>query len=170
MNNRIEFIHLFSYWIIVWFIIYYIYYMIFNNNNKMSMIVNPIPVLIMGIIENVIMLIIMIISYKPISSIILYLIMIICMKLVPLYLLQNRPILWFKSILFTSIVFLIYNLYLIYNQTSIYEVYKKTMNSLLQGKYDTPGYNLIHQLMNKICIFLGIYLPRTNNIYHHYES
>jgi hypothetical protein len=146
MINKIKFSHLFSYWCLVWFIMYYLYYIVFNNNNKIRIIVNPIPVFMFALIENIIMLMIMIVSYKPISSIILYLFVILFMKLIPLYLLRNQPILWVKSILFTSLVFFIYNLYLIYNQTSLYEIYKKTMISLLEEKHDTPGYNLIYKM------------------------
>jgi hypothetical protein len=30
-----------------------------------------------------------------------------------------------------------------YNETTLYDIYKKTMVSLLQGDNKTPGYNLI---------------------------
>lgn len=146
----IQFIQLFSYWIIFWFLAYYIYYIVFQNNNKYRSLVNPIPVFIFALIENIVALIIMIISYKPIPSIILYLFVILFMKLIPLYLLRNEPIFWWKSILFSIFIFLIYNLYLVYNQTNIYDIYKKTMVSLLENKNDTPGYNLIHKLLLKM--------------------
>jgi hypothetical protein len=148
MLNKIEFSYLFSYWILCWFFLYYIYFILLKNNNKYRAIINPIHVFIFALIENLVALaIIMVVSYKPLS---LYLMMILFMKLIPLYILRNEPILWCKSFIFTIVVFLIYNLYLNYNQTNIYEIYTITMNSLLENRNETPGYAFINKYILRI--------------------
>ena len=140
MDNKILFSELFSYWIFIWFILYYI---LFMNKEKIKTIVNPIPVFIFALFENFIMLLIMIFLYKPFSSIIIYTIVVFFLKLIPLYILRNEKISWLKNLLFTFLVFVVYNLYLNYKKTNIYEIYNKTMDSLLENKGLTPGYALL---------------------------
>ena len=145
MDNKIEFSELFSYWILIWFILYYI---IFMNKEKIKTILNPIPVFIFALLENIIMLIIMILSYTPVLSVIMYMLIILFMKLIPLYMLRNEKVSWFKNILFTILVFVVYNLYLNYKQTNLYEIYNKTIESLLQDKGLTPGYSLLSSIVS----------------------
>lgn len=143
MDNKIEFSDLFSYWIFIWFIAYVI---LFMNKDKIKTIVNPIPVFIFALLENIIILLIMIFLYKPVSSIIIYTFVVIFIKLIPIYILRNEKISWLKNLLFTFLVFVVYNMYLNYKKTNIYEIYNKTMDSLLENKGLTPGYALLSSI------------------------
>jgi hypothetical protein len=156
-NGVIRFDYLFSYWMFLWFVLYYFLPTTINTNSTITYLFkqygNPLYVFYLGILENLITLGLLI-WYNPSAYLIIkYIIMMCITKVYPAYLLQNKPIHWKANLALFIVVFLIYNMYLIANQTSFYEVYEKTLTSVIEDRDLTPlyaytkmGWNTVRQL------------------------
>jgi hypothetical protein len=143
---RVDFF--FSYWIIVWFLVYY--FTPIRSDGVISTWIrkhfNPLLALYIAFIENMLVLGWLILSKTTtVWTIIMYLFMLTIMKIIPIYLIQNHPIRWVNDVLVVIGVFCIYNLYLVWNGTNIYEIYKRTISSIHRGRYQTPLFYFLHK-------------------------
>jgi len=130
---------IFSYWMFVWFLLY-----IFNYTAY-----NPKFALILGLIYNIIMLILMFIYNSPRETIVVFVIINIFIKVVPLYYLRKDVIKW-KDIYFTCILFLIYIVWLHVNNQNLVSNVKMIFKSLLYGKDKTPVMALIKYIEKNV--------------------
>ena len=125
----------FSYWIYFWFILYAFKFTSFS----------PKFPLIIGLIDNFIMLILML-SYGTSRETIFYFIIInIIIKIFPLYYLRSESI-KIKDIYFTAILFLVFILWLHLNEQSLMGNLKLVHDSLLYGQNKTPFLELINKI------------------------
>lgn len=122
--------YLFSYWILLWFFIYYF--------SKCSQCGSPIVALLAALIENIITFIYLVISGTDLDILIKFLLMMLLIKIAPLWMLRNSKINWINSILSFIIVFSVYNVYLWLNQTNLLEIYKRTFQSIHSNSNKTP--------------------------------
>jgi len=129
---RVDFI--FSYWIFAWYILY-----IFKVTNF-----NPKFALIGGTIENSFLLILML--YKSLYwDALLFVFINSVLKLYPLYSVWNTSLKW-RDIFFTFVLFIVYELWLRINGTNTIIENKKTIDSVLTKKYETPLMKLIRNV------------------------
>ena len=125
----------FSYWIYLWYLLY---------TFKVTKYSPKFP-LILGLIDNIIMLILMI-SYGTSRRTILYFIIInIFIKVVPLYYLRNDSI-KNTDIYFTVSLFIIFVIWLHINEESLIGNIKIIYDSLLYGKDQTPFMAFINKI------------------------
>jgi hypothetical protein len=127
--------YLFSYWILLWFFIYYF--------SKCSQCGNPIVALIAALIENIITFIYLVISGTDLEILIKFLLMMLLIKIAPLWMLRNSKINWINSALSFIIVFSAYNVYLWLNQTNLIEIYKRTFQSIHSNSNRTPLFSVL---------------------------
>jgi len=142
-NLRPDF--LFSYWCFTWFIIYY-----FIDHSTKSPIgqyikanFNPKLALILAFIENFTTFLYMIYLKANIVNLLRYLVMMLVIKIYPIYLIWSEPIRWSHDIVVLIILFAIYNGWLYMNNTNLWKVYKKTFTSVHEGKTETPLFHLM---------------------------
>jgi len=143
-SDNITVDYLFSYWLIAWFIIYYILYY-FYINSKFGTILNIFsPIIGMWIAflysfaEFLYLLFLnnIVITAK-------YSFMVLCIKIMPLYLMRNTKILFVQHTLALIFVFLLYNVYLYFNNTNVVEIYTKTENAINSGQIKTPFFQFL---------------------------
>lgn len=108
---------LFSNWIIVWYILF-----IVNVTEY-----NPKFILIIALLQNSIGLIYKLL-FDYIHNAFILAIIIIFMKLIPLYTIIHTKI-KIKDILFTIFLFILYNVWLYINRTNLYEIFIETKNN-----------------------------------------
>ena len=125
----------FSYWIYAWFILYFL------NYTKYS----PKIALILGLLDNIVMLFLMIVWYTSLKTIIWFIIINTLIKVMPLYYLRNESF-KMKDIYFTMGLFFIYIIWLHINSQSLIGNIKVIHNSLLYGKNETPFMNLLSKI------------------------
>jgi hypothetical protein len=123
MEDYLRIDYFFSYWIMVWFIIYYfiiktnIIRSITKENVKNNF--NPKFALYIALFENLCIFIYLLFHKPNVQIICKYMLMIIIFKVIPLYLLQDEKIVLPKDLLPVSGLFVVYNIYLTYLETSI---------------------------------------------------
>jgi hypothetical protein len=117
----------FSYWIYLWYILYA--FKITNFSPKFP--------LMLGLIDNIIMLLLMLVYGTSKETIFYFIIINTLIKVVPLYYLRNEPI---KSIdiYFTIFLFVIFFGWLHFNKQSLFGNIKLIHDSLLYGEDNTP--------------------------------
>ena len=125
----------FSYWIYFWYILYA--FKITNYSPKFP--------LILGLIDNFIMLILMLTFGTSGRTIFYFIIINILIKVVPLYYLRNELI-KMRDIYFTVILFFIFIFWLHMNKQSLIGNLKLIHDSLLYGKDETPFMALLKTL------------------------
>lgn len=129
---RVDFI--FSYWIFAWYLLY-----IFGVTNF-----NPKFALIGGIIENSMLAGLML--YKSLYwDTLLFIFINSILKLYPFYTIRKTHI-KLKDVLFTFGLFIVYELWLRINGTNTIIENKKTIDSILTKKYDTPLMKLLRSI------------------------
>jgi hypothetical protein len=128
---------IFSYWIYVWYLFY-----IFNYTSY-----NPKFALMIGLIDNIIMLILMLYYNTPKRTLLIFVLVNTLIKVVPLYYLRkdNDAVKW-KDIYFTCILFIIFVLWLHLNKQNLVGNVKMIYDSLLYGKDKTPVMALINKI------------------------
>lgn len=132
--------YVFSYWILAWYLLYIA---------KITKY-NPKFVLILGIIENSFLLLFMIIYKTKISSIIIFIIINIFIKIIPYYTVRNDKIIK-KDIIATIILFIIYCLWLYINTgNNVIEFHLKISESVIKDKNETPAMRFINYIVSKI--------------------
>lgn len=127
----------FSYWIYVWYILYAF---------KLTHYSPKFP-LILGLIDNVIMLILMLLYGTSKRTIFYFIIVNTLIKIVPLYYLRNESF-KMKDIYFTAFLFVIFILWLHINKQSLFGNIKIIHDSLLFGKDKTPFMALLNNIKN----------------------
>jgi hypothetical protein len=134
MLLRVDYI--FSYWIFVWYLLY-----IFRITNK-----NPLIAFILGLIENMIVVVAML--YHGSKYTWIFFINILFFKIIPIYFLLKPSYYVFKSVndIWVLIwVFFIYYIWIIANNVSIFAIYKKHIDSLINDKNETPFMGLVQK-------------------------
>jgi len=127
----------FSYWIYIWYLLYALKYV--NYSPKFPLII--------GLIDNIIMLILML-SYGTSSNTIMYFIIInTFIKLLPLYYLRKETIRW-RDIYFTFILFILFIIWLNINEQSLVGNLKLMHDSLISGNNKTPFLSLLDKIKN----------------------
>ena len=134
---RLDFI--FSYWLVAWYAIY-----MFNGTSF-----NPKVGLLVGLIENVVMLGTML-FFATFENIVYFLVVNFFIKILPLYSLRTSPL----TLRDTYAFFGLFGIYLVWiYANSVYfgeSVQAMTVESLLQNKNETPGIQLLHMAKNRL--------------------
>ncbi len=125
----------FSYWIYFWYVLYA--FRLTSYSPKFP--------LILGLIDNIIMLILMLVYGTSKRTIFYFIIINTLIKVVPLYYLRNEPI-KLRDIYFTAILFGIFVVWLHLNKQSLFGNIKIIHDSLLYGEDKTPFMALINNL------------------------
>ena len=108
---------IFSYWIFVWYLLYE--FKIINNSPKLALII--------GLITNTILLLLMIYYVNNIYNILLFCIVQVFIKIIPLWRLRNNNIYDYKSLI---ILFIIYMVWLHINKTNIRKLNKTKLEKI----------------------------------------
>jgi len=108
---------IFSYWIFVWYLLYE--FKIINNSPKLALII--------GLISNTILLLLMIYYDNNIYNILLFCIVQLFIKIIPLWRLRNNNIYDYKSLI---ILFIIYMIWLYINKTNIHKLNKTKLEKI----------------------------------------
>lgn len=125
----------FSYWIYIWYILYAFKFTIYS----------PKFPLVLGLIDNIIMLILML-SYGTSRRTIFYFIIVnTFIKVAPLYYLRNETI-SIRDIYLTFCLFLVFIFWLHLNKQSLIGNIKLVYDSLLYGKDQTPFMSFINKI------------------------
>jgi hypothetical protein len=130
----------FSYWVFAWFLVYF-----FMKDHTKIHIANPTFALYISFLENVISLFV-ILYYKHWAIAAEFFVMLCLFKGVPIYLLRNEHTIRLTDIYVSIGLFAIYCGYLFLRKTSLYDVYQKTMVSLIKGTNETPFFYILHRL------------------------
>ncbi len=128
----------FSYWIFAWYLLY------------MAKIVKYSPklVIVLGIIENTVLLIGMIMYGSNLRTITSFIVINTFIKLLPYYSLRSETIRisdWKHAVF----VFLLYCCWLYYNQEDLTGNYKKVFDSLIHNRNETPMMQLLEKVLRK---------------------
>lgn len=134
----------FSYWILFWYILYVLGYTKYN----------PKLAIVVGIIENFIMLLLMFYFKTQFKSIIHFIIINIFIKIIPYYSIRNT-VFSFMDIMATVSIFIIYVIWLIINERDIIDLHRQIFISLVENKNQTP----MMWLFNKIELYFINYKP-----------
>lgn len=150
MEEYLRIDYFFSYWIVIWFIIYY--FIIKTNvldlksKSNIQKNFNPKFALYIALFENICIFIYLLFHKPTVILMLKYITMMVVLKIVPLYLLQEEKIVLPKDILPVSALFIIYNVYLTFLQTSLYSIYKSSAQYIMKGSNQTPFFHLLQSL------------------------
>lgn len=136
--GKLRFDLVFSYWIFFWFLLYVFKF------TKLS----PKFAFILGVIENCIMFILMLLFGTSRKTMVVFAIINILIKVVPLYYLRNVPI-KMVDIYATIILFILFVIWLHINRQSLVGNLAKIYYSLLYGKNETPFIVLLLEFQKK---------------------
>lgn len=125
----------FSYWIYFWYILYAL------NLTHFS----PKFPLLLGLIDNIIMLALMLLYNTKIRTIFYFIVINTLIKILPLYYLRNEKI-KIKDLYFTIFLFCIFVLWLHINKQSLVGNLKLIHDSLLYSKDKTPFMALLNKI------------------------
>lgn len=125
----------FSYWIYFWYILYA--FKIITYSPKFP--------LILGLIDNIIMLFLMLVYGTSRRTLFYFIIINTLIKVVPLYYLRNEVI-KMKDIYFTIFLFIIFIFWLHLNKQSLFGNIKLIHDSVLFGQDKTPFMALINKI------------------------
>jgi len=129
--TRYDFI--FSYFLFIWFLFYYFGYIKYCPNSW----------LILGVIDNIIALALMVYYNNPILNILVFSTINIFIKLIPLWLIRNRPF-RIQDFIFGSILFVIFSFWLSLYNTNFVKVTQNIVDSIKEKRAGTPlEYNII---------------------------
>jgi len=125
----------FSYWIYAWYILY-----AFNFTNY-----SPKFALILGVIDNIVMLVLMLLYGTSRRTIFYFIIINTLIKVVPLYYLSGEKI-KMTDIYFTGGLFVVFVLWLHLNSQNLVGNMKLVHDSLVYGKDETPFMALLNKV------------------------
>jgi len=125
----------FSYWIYAWFILYACKYLKYS----------PKFALILGLLDNAVMLLFMMLFGTSVRTIFYFVIINTIIKVLPLYYLRQERITW-KDVHFTCGLFFIFVIWLHINEQSLIGNIKIIHDSLLYGKNETPFMSLLSSI------------------------
>ena len=132
--ERADFI--FSYWVFLWYLLFY-----FGIIN----VLNPKFAILVGLFENMIILFLMLYYRTKIHLIETFFIMVIILKILPIYTIWNTKI-RSQDILATLVLFLIYLFWVFINKKNISGFIQNTKNMILHNKNTLPGMFLLTKL------------------------
>ena len=127
---------IFSYWIYLWYILYI--FKVLKYSPKLA--------IIFGMIENLFILLLMCIYNTKKILIVLFIIMFFILKLIPLYTIWNDKIQLNDDIKNTSLLFIIYLLWIHLNQLTITDALTNSKNLILYNKNTMPGMTILLKL------------------------
>jgi hypothetical protein len=130
---------IFSYWIFAWYLLYITKIITYS----------PKFIIILGIIENMILLFFMIQNGSTIETIIKFIVINTFIKILPYYSIRNDKIIK-KDIVASIVLFIIYIVWLYINKETLLQKYNKIYNSLIQNKNDTPGMIMMNFILKQI--------------------
>ena len=119
---------IFSYWIFLWYLLYILKLVKYN----------PKFAILCGLLENLFILILMFYYGTKKNLVLLFLIMMIVLKIIPLYSVWCKKI-YFKDIVFTFVLFGIYLIWIVLNKKSISDFTRQIMDLILHNKNTFPG-------------------------------
>lgn len=125
----------FSYWIYIWYVLYE--FKLIKYSPKFP--------LLLGLIDNIIMLFLMLMYGTSRRTIFYFIIINTLIKAVPLYYLRNQTI-KMNDIYFTLGLFCLFIIWLHINEQSLFGNMKLIHDSLLYGKDNTPFMSFINKL------------------------
>jgi len=131
--SRIDLV--FSYWIYIWYVLYE--FKLIKYSPKFP--------LLLGLIDNIIMLFLMLMYGTSRRTIFYFIIINTLIKAVPLYYLRNQTI-KMNDIYFTLGLFCLFIIWLHINEQSLFGNMKLIHDSLLYGKDNTPFMSFINKL------------------------
>lgn len=147
--EKLSFDIIFSYWVLLWLLIYFIAALSQSQNDISRFIYekcNPLILLFIGLVENIILLF-LIIYYNPrLSIIIKFTIIYIVLKIIPIVIIlyyADKIRLW-ENLVFSVSLFALYNVYLTYKKTNVLDVYSTVNNSVIYNKNKTPLSGLLY--------------------------
>ena len=126
---------IFSYWIFIWYLLYIL--KIIKYNPKFAILI--------GIIDNTIMLLMMIYFGSNTYTIIMFIIINTFLKIIPYYTLRNTNI-ERKDILVTLFLFIIFIIWLYINKQNLTKNHKEIIDSLIHNKNKTPALYFISKV------------------------
>lgn len=133
---------LFSYWILAWFVMYIF---LETQNIWIRKHLNPLLAFYFGLFENVISCI-QLFLYGAMYSAIQFSVIIIALKILPIYLLRKHHIDWTNDLCVLLFIFAIYNLYLWFiKKTNIWTIYNETTKSITNNENRTPLLSFINR-------------------------
>jgi hypothetical protein len=132
---RIDFI--FSYWIFIWYLLYFF---------RILDVYNPKFVIIIGIIENIGILVLMLYYRTHLKLVLLFIIMTIILKIIPIYTIYYEPI-HSKDIVATFILFIIYLGWIFLNNKSMLDFTKNTKDLIIHNKNTLPGMRFLREFI-----------------------
>lgn len=133
---------IFSYWIYLWYILYI--FKVVKYNPKFA--------IICGMIENLIILLLMCIYNTKKILVVLFIIMFVILKLIPLYTIWNDNIKLNDDIKNTSLLFIIYLVWIHLNQLNITDALTNSKNLILYNKNTMPGMTILQYIWKNIYI------------------
>jgi hypothetical protein len=137
MIARFDFV--LSYWIFAWFLLYYYKYVTYN----------PLLLLIVAGIENVVLLSLMIYYKNPLFTILLFIIINTFIKIIPIYLLRNTKV-TLCDIKSYVVVFLIYLIWMYLNKKDPIEFQNKTLDSIKNKRFDAPITHIVNTIKKNL--------------------
>lgn len=150
-NLRPDF--LFSYWIYAWFFIFYFTPDHSPKGTPSALIkqyMNPTFTLYVALLENLATLVLMMVYQTQWVVLLKFVAMMAVVKLLPLYLLRNYPIRWERDLAILIGVFVLYNVYLYWNETDLWSVYSKTFEMVRTNQPYTPFFVIIERISGVI--------------------
>ncbi len=127
--------HIFSYWIFIWFIFYLFGFIKYN----------PKFAIMVGIIENIMIMIAMIYMNTSKKLLLLFFIMFLILKMIPFMIIKNT-IINTNDIGVTFMMFILYLCWMFINGKSFYDFYNQTIDLVLYNKNTLPGMNILNNL------------------------
>jgi hypothetical protein len=121
MLERIDFV--FSYWIFFWYICYELRITKYN----------PIGALYVGVLENIAVLLLMIYYANSYDHLLLLCFILLVGKIIPLWTLRNTSYSW-KDIYIIFVYFLVYILWLFFNNINFISFYNNQLKNIQQNK------------------------------------
>ena len=148
-KDNIRFDYLFSYWMIIWFLVYFFVDM--SHRSTISTFVktrlNPKLGLYIALVENIVSLIFMIYVGVDVVLLLKYIIMMAIMKIGPILLIRRDPITWPADGYMLILIFAIYNIYLWFNDETVWSVYKRTFTAFVNNDHlALPGIRFFHDV------------------------
>jgi hypothetical protein len=125
----------FSYWVYAWFLLYF-----FQWTKYL-----PKFALLIGLIDNLVMLLLMILFGTSMSTIITFVIINTIIKIIPLYYLRKERI-TIKDIYFTCVLFLLFVIWIHINKQTLVGNLKLVHDSLLYSENKTPFMNILSKI------------------------
>lgn len=126
-----------SYWILLWFVLYYWGFTQYN----------PKFLLMVGLAENVVMLLLMILyGRRDVFKIAMFVLVNICIKIIPLYLVWNTVVLWID--IYVSVGLVVAYCIWVYLRLgkSFYEVQRNIVKALLGDEFETPIMSVAYKI------------------------